>query len=115
MSACNPNTALVWPELPFAELFDAVLLSCREKINKPDVRFYRLACERLGCSPEDCLYVGDGAGRELAGAKEAGMHPVLFCPPEEAHIILPRPGLSTWAGPRVESLSQVLGLLPEQP
>jgi putative hydrolase of the HAD superfamily len=111
MSSCNPNTAVVWPELPFAPLFRAALLSCNEGVDKPDLRFYQLACERLGCDPSDCLYVGDGVGLELTGAKRAGMHPVLLCPPAEAELILSRPGVSDWSGPRVASLSDILPLL----
>ena len=37
-----------------------------EGLTKPEPRFYELACQRLGVKAGRCLYVGDGAGNELA-------------------------------------------------
>ena len=36
------------------------------------------AAKRLGVSPEECLYVGDGASQEQRGAHEAGMRTLLL-------------------------------------
>jgi len=111
MSACSPDTPPLWVETPMAPFFDATLLSCEVGVNKPDPRFYRMACERLGVTAGRCLYVGDGAGHELTGARDAGMHPVLICPPGEEPFILTRDGVRDWGGPRLRSLSGVLDLL----
>jgi putative hydrolase of the HAD superfamily len=111
MTSCPPQTPALWEETPFTPLFDVALFSSKLGLNKPDPRFYQLACERLGVPAGRCAYIGDGANCELDGARDAGMHPVLICPPAEAEIILARAGVREWDGPRVQSLSEVPGLL----
>jgi epoxide hydrolase-like predicted phosphatase len=54
------------------ELFDAVVISGREGIRKPDPRIYRLGVERLGLPPEQCVYVDDLAGN-LKPARALGL------------------------------------------
>ena len=39
--------------------FDVVVESSREGIRKPDPRIYALACERLGVTPDRCVYLDD--------------------------------------------------------
>jgi putative hydrolase of the HAD superfamily len=111
MSVCSADAPLVWPETPFAPLFDVALFSCREGLTKPDGRFYRRACERLSVQPDQCLYVGDGACDELSGAENVGMTAVLICPPQEEAIILARQQVRNWRGARVAALSEVPALL----
>ena len=43
---------------------------------KPDPGIYLEACRLLGVAPAACLFVGDGNGRELDGAKGVGMEAV---------------------------------------
>ena len=111
MSVCSRDTPAAWAQMPLADHFDAALFSCELGLTKPDPRFYALTCERLSVRPEQCLYVGDGFGSELTGARTAGMEAVLICPPDEADIILARDETRNWDGPRIESLSEVLALL----
>lgn len=59
--------------------FDVVVLSCREGIQKPELKIYNLCMERLNILPKNCLYAGDGGCRELYGAKEAGMNTFQAC------------------------------------
>jgi len=104
MSACSSDTAAIWPTLPLAKLFDVALLSCEVGLNKPDPRFYAMAFKHLGVEPGRCLYVGDGAGDELAGAQRVGAHPVLINAPGEEHPELAGP----FNGPRISQVSEVL-------
>ena len=46
---------------------------------KPDPAAYRLVAERLGVSPEDCVFVDDQPGN-LAGAVAVGMVSVHLDP-----------------------------------
>jgi len=64
--------------------------------------------ELLGVATEDCVFVGDGAYRELQGAEAAGMTPVMIKVP---HDQWEHEGTIDWAGPRVSSLSEVLALV----
>jgi putative hydrolase of the HAD superfamily len=84
-------------------LFDALVLSCEERVVKPDPAIYMRAISRLGTRPERCLYVGDGADDELAGARAVGMTAVLLDPEDT------RP--PSWDGARVSALSEVVALV----
>jgi len=111
MSVASGDVPLLWPGSPLAPFFDEALFSSRVGLTKPDPRFYALACDRLGVPPGRCLYVGDGDGNELTGARQAGMHPVLICAPHEADIVLGRQEARNWRGPKITALRQVLDLL----
>lgn len=76
MSNANFNVVheLFAPEQ--AALFDAVVLSYEAHLVKPDPRMYRLMAERLGATPEECVFVDD-IPRYCMAAEEAGM--TAFC------------------------------------
>ena len=111
MTVCSPEVPQLWDETPLAPLVDAALFSCSVGLDKPDPRFYALACERLGVAGNRCLYVGDGAGRELSGAVKAGMRAALICPPAEAAVIMKHADAREWRGPSVAALAEVIDLL----
>ncbi len=113
ISDCSAEVPELWPETPFASLIDVPVFSCVVGAKKPDPRIYRLACEGLGISPQKCLYVGDGFSQELAGARGVGMHPVLIAPPGEAWADSSQREARTWSGPRVQTLSEVVGIALE--
>jgi putative hydrolase of the HAD superfamily len=62
--------------LGLAALLDAIVLPSDAGASKPDRRIFALALERLGVAPEHALFVGDDAGRDLAGARAAGLQAV---------------------------------------
>lgn len=106
LSNCSIEIPILWPETEFAELFDAVVFSSRERIKKPAPQIYHLACERLGVVPKDCLYIADGENYELASAAQVGMHPVLIKTSEPHREV--RREASEWQGNTVSSLPEVL-------
>ena len=55
-----------------AGLFDTVVLSGQVGFGKPDVRIYLLTAERLGLTPEECVFVDDMVSN-VRGAVRAGM------------------------------------------
>lgn len=59
------------------EYFDVITVSGDVKIRKPDLRIFQLTLDRLGYSPEECVYIDDRR-HYLAGAEEVGIHTVLF-------------------------------------
>lgn len=66
------------------EYFDTVTLSPVCGIRKPDPQIYRLACEGMALAPEQCVSVADNLGRDITGAKAAGIGAnILFISPEK--------------------------------
>jgi putative hydrolase of the HAD superfamily len=108
ISNASGEVSGLWAETPLAPLFDAVSFSADERLMKPDRRLYEQMAEELGVAPEECLFVGDGAYRELQGAAAVGMTPVLIRVP---HDPWEHEGTIGWEGPRVSALSEVLALV----
>ena len=111
ISDCSCEAPQLWPETPFASLIDEPVFSCVAGFKKPDPRLYRLACERLGVAPQECVYVADGYAHELGGASALGMRAVLIAVPGEAKWGYDQEEAVTWRGPRVAALSEVVGMV----
>lgn len=58
--------------LPAIECFDGKVVSCFEKIVKPEPAIYHILCERYGLTPQTCLFVDD-MSINVAAAKRVGM------------------------------------------
>jgi len=110
LSNCSLEIPMLWLETAFAELMDSVVFSCRERLRKPDPRIYRLVCDRLGVNPVDCVYVADGENYELAGAAEAGLHPVLIRTASQ-NKSKSHQEAREWQGDTIAGLADVLSLV----
>jgi putative hydrolase of the HAD superfamily len=108
VSNSTEDVALVWPETPFAGLFDAAVFSATAGFMKPDAEIYELALRQLEVSASETLFVGDGANNELEGARAVGMTPVLVQPDGD---VPRRDGLEDWRGRRISSIPEVLRLV----
>ena len=60
----------------FPELFDGVVISAEAGVHKPEPEIYRLAAERIGLTPEECVFVDD-LRENCDGAEAVGMTAVL--------------------------------------
>jgi len=58
--------------------FAVRVISGREGVEKPDLRIFELALERLSLDPVDAMYVGDNPEFDVAPASTLGMTPVLI-------------------------------------
>jgi putative hydrolase of the HAD superfamily len=108
VSNCTEDVALVWPESALAPLVDHAVFSATAGCMKPDARIYHRVCEAMSVDPAACVFVGDGANDELAGAAAVGMTPVLIAEDGVARW----DGLDDWPGARITSIPDVLELLP---
>jgi putative hydrolase of the HAD superfamily len=108
ISNASSEVSKLWADTDLGPHFDAALFSADERLMKPDRRLYQRMAERLGVETGDCMFVGDGAYRELQGAAEAGMTPVLIRVP---HDEWEHEGTIGWSGARVSSLREVLALV----
>jgi epoxide hydrolase-like predicted phosphatase len=61
----------------FGELVDEVVYSHEAGMAKPDPRIYALVCTRLGVQPGETVFLDD-AERCVAGARDAGLHAILY-------------------------------------
>jgi putative hydrolase of the HAD superfamily len=108
---CAPDTPAMWRASPLGGLVDVEVFSCEVGLRKPDPGIYLAATGRLGVDPTGCLYVGDGAYRELTGAAAVGMRAVLIRDPADAEVEALRPEAEEWSGESVEHLREVIALL----
>ncbi|MEJ2345915.1 MAG: HAD-IA family hydrolase [Gammaproteobacteria bacterium] len=113
ISNASTGEVSAWPDSPLATCFDAAVFSCECGHAKPEPAIYALAARRLGVQRQHCLFVGDGGSDEHAGARAAGMHPVLltrFVGPRLAPEVLDaRRREAIW---EVRGVGELLGLLP---
>jgi putative hydrolase of the HAD superfamily len=59
------------------DLFDTVVSSAEEGVAKPEAEIYRRAAERIGVSPETCVFVDD-AEVNVRAAETVGMRGLLY-------------------------------------
>jgi putative hydrolase of the HAD superfamily len=111
LSNCSIEIPILWPKTPFAHLFDTAIFSSRERLKKPDPRIYHLACERLGVTPDSCLYVADGENYELAAAGKVGLHSVLIRTGSVRTNSRLHQEATEWRGPSIATLPEVLQIV----
>lgn len=106
ISNATSETAEAWPRSPLARRFEVAVFSCDVGLAKPDPAIYRLAAERLGVRPAECVFVGDGADGELAGAAAVGM--TVFRTTEHNDTD------PSWGGPAFATLGDLPAVLGER-
>lgn len=103
VSNATAEVAEAWPSSGLSRRFDVAVFSCVAGVAKPEPGIYLAAAEQLGVAPQDCVFVGDGADGELAGAAAVGLSVVRTTEFMDRSRV--------WAGPVVGSLSELSGLL----
>ncbi len=59
------------------DMFDALVFSCEQGVAKPERRIYEIALEKLGLEAPQCVFIDDRQ-EYIEGAKQAGLHAILF-------------------------------------
>lgn len=59
---------------------DVLVVSEEAGVSKPEPRIFEIALERLGCTKEDVVMVGDSWPADIVGAIAAGIRPIWFNP-----------------------------------
>lgn len=77
VSNADGRAAAVLAEAGLAHAFDAVLDSHVEGVEKPDAEIFRRALARVGAPAARAVFVGDILSIDVAGARGAGMRPIL--------------------------------------
>jgi len=65
------------------DIFDVIVFSSEEGIQKPDPEIYYRALTQLGILPGEAIFVDDRE-KNVEGAREVGMHAVLFTDTQQA-------------------------------
>lgn len=76
----NADSTLAWrlrDAHRIHDLFDDIVCSADVGMAKPEPRVYRLAAERIGLAPDECVFIDD-LESNIAAAREVGMHAVHF-------------------------------------
>jgi putative hydrolase of the HAD superfamily len=89
-------------EMEVAHLFDFMVISGKEGVEKPDPAIFHLALERSGIDPATAIYVGDHPKLDVEAAQAVGMGAVLI--DRKGH----HPGFE---GDRISTLDGLLSLL----
>lgn len=107
----SPDIVAAWPTSPLAGCVDAAVFSCAAGWTKPDHRLYARISDMLGVPGSETLYVGDGGGDELRGARRCGMSVVTIRRrgPHGAMAFGDRP----WRGPAIDTVELVHAYLAE--
>jgi len=64
-------------ELHIDDAFHLMVISAEVGLMKPDPAIYRLTLERLGFEPYETVFIDD-VSENVAGARQVGMHAILF-------------------------------------
>ncbi len=97
-----PSIVPLLEYLDISKYFDCITFSFELGTFKPDRRMYEDALSKMGLPPESTVFIDDSA-RNLAGAKAAGINPVL---------IRAMPGIEPVEGiPGIDRISGLLKLL----
>jgi putative hydrolase of the HAD superfamily len=114
VSDCTHEIPMIMPELPIADMLQATVYSVVIGAAKPEPAMFITAAELLDVAPGECLYIGDGGGHELSGARAVGMTAIRLTAPDlTGHRTYdPDPDLG---GPSIDSLSEIPVLLSQGP
>lgn len=86
-TACLTNNVAGGADRPevdaVMERFDEVIESSKVGVRKPEIAFYELACDTLGVSPAECVFLDD-LGVNLKPAAAMGMTTIKVLGPAQA-------------------------------
>jgi putative hydrolase of the HAD superfamily len=89
-------------EMEVARLFDLMVISGKEGVEKPDPAIFQLALDRSGVAADQAVYVGDHPRIDADGARAVGMGAVL---------IDRRDRYPEYRGVRIETLEELIPIL----
>ncbi len=110
ISNATATTAFVVSPLRLRDLLDLLVFSYEAGAVKPDPAIFHRALRRAPCRPEEALFVGDGANRELDAARDLGFATLQMDHPVKALSFRDPDGLSSPDHPRVASFDELLRL-----
>ncbi len=77
LSNVAPQRAQYIRKLGVYRYFDPVVLSCETGVKKPDPKSFQILLDRVGSSPQECIYIDNGEGN-LEIARTLGFDTITF-------------------------------------
>lgn len=77
ISNADGSVATYLENAGLADLFELILDSGREGVEKPDPAIFRMALDRMGLAPRETVFVGDTWPVDVVGARRAGI-PAIY-------------------------------------
>ncbi|MGI6404326.1 MAG: HAD family hydrolase [Oscillospiraceae bacterium] len=71
-TGCQTQVIEILHEYGLHHYFDTIYLSSIAGVRKPHADLFLAAAADLGCTPPECVYVGDTVSRDVRGARAAG-------------------------------------------
>ena len=76
----------------FLGLFDGIVLSGEEKMNKPEPEIYKRLLFRYQLQADNCIFTDDNQDN-VSAAQTLGIDAILFTNPEQLHVELIKRGI----------------------
>ena len=73
----TPYKNYVKEVLCMEKYFNKTFFSCDHGMRKPDVNFFNLIIDEIGCDKNDIIMIGDSYKSDIIGAKNAGIKSIL--------------------------------------
>lgn len=86
LTNCTRARAVVDEKMGLYSHFDYALLSCEERLKKPDPAFYKLALTKADVEPNEALFIDDKE-RCTLGAEAVGITGILYIYPDNAKLV----------------------------
>lgn len=77
LSNAGPRHRDYWKNIPASRFFDGAVVSCYEKIMKPDERLYRILLDRYSLNADECVFTDD-IRENVEAAERLGMKGFVF-------------------------------------
>ena len=106
-----PHVHRLLDELALRPFFDAVVVSGDVGVKKPDPAIFVPALEQTGLTTDEVLFVGDSPEDDVAGARAAGLRPILIQRQRDADGDPAEPEWTEDGVRVVTGLREVLGLV----
>jgi HAD superfamily hydrolase (TIGR01549 family) len=87
---------------------DVLVVSEEAGVSKPEPRIFEIALERLGCTKDEVVMVGDSWPADIVGAIAAGIRPIWFNPLRKPR---PEPGIEVDEIYALEPIDAVLRVI----
>ncbi|MCU7557460.1 HAD family hydrolase [Macrococcus capreoli] len=85
-----------------------IIISEAVGYRKPDAEIFLMMCDKLGVSPQECMFVGDHPVNDIAAPHQLGMQTVFK---DNHYFELPEQQMMNY---RIEDLSELINILSEE-